>query len=143
MNQDTLVAVARSLFDAFNSRDFARWERNLAPDFVADYPCAPGLGRDAARAYNAPFAAAFPDLRFDVLRTIVQGDTVVLDGTVGGTLTAPLASPNGVIPPNGRKGGVRIVLIAEVRDGKIVREQTVWNQLDLLQQLGVIPGGPA
>lgn len=143
MNQDTLVATARSLFDAFNARDLSRWERALAPDFVADYPCAPGLGRDAATAFNAPFLAAFGDLRFEVQRTFVHGDTVALDATATGTFDGPLPTPNGVVPPTGRKGGIRIVLIAQVRDGRIVREQTVWNQLDLFQQVGIIPGGPA
>lgn len=143
MNQDALVATARSLFDAFNARDLGRWERALAPDFVADYPCAPGLARDAAAAFNAPFLAAFGDLRFEVQRTFVQGDTVVFDGTAGGTFDGPLATPAGVVPPNGRSGKVRIVLIAQVRDGKVVREQTVWNQLDLFQQIGLIPGGAA
>jgi len=143
MNQDQLVAVARSLFDAFNARDFNRWEAALAPGFVADYPCAPGLDRAAARTYNAPFVDAFPDLRFTVLRAIVQGNTVVLDGTAEGTFDRPLNSPQGVIQPNGRKGGIRIVLIAEVQDGRLVREQTVWNQLDLFQQLGLIPAHAA
>jgi predicted ester cyclase len=140
MNQDTLVATARGLFDAFNTRDLSRWERSLAPGFTADYPCAPGLGREAARAYNAPFIDAFPDLRFTVQRTIVQGDTVVLDATAEGTFGGALQGPAGAIPPNGRRGSIRVVLIAEVRDGRLVREQTVWNQLDLFQQLGIIPG---
>jgi predicted ester cyclase len=143
MDQDTLVTTARSLFDAFNARDLSRWERALSPRFVADYPCAPGLDRAAARAYNAPFLDAFSDLRFSVQRSIVQGDTVVLDGSAAGTFDGPLHSPAGVIAPNGRTGSVRIVLIAEVRDGRLVREQTVWNQLDLFQQLGIIPGRAA
>ena len=143
MDQDKLIATARSLFDAFNSRDLDRWEGALAPGFVADYPCAPGLDRRAARAYNAPFVDAFPDLRFTVQRIVVQGNTVVLDGTAEGTFDRPLHSPQGVIQPNGRKGGVRIVLIAEIRDERIVHEQTVWNQLDLFQQLGLIPSRAA
>lgn len=143
MNQDLLVATARSLFDAFNARDFARWERALAPDFVADYPGATGLDRAAARAFNEAFVPAFSDLRFEVKRAIVQGDTVVLEGTAGGTFDGPLASPMGTIPPTGRKGAIRIVLIADVRDGKLVREHTIWNQLEFMQQLGVMPGAPA
>lgn len=143
MDQSALVATARSLFDAFNGRDLSRWERALAPGFVADYPCAPGLDRRAALAYNLPFLEAFPDLRFSVERTIVQGDTVVLEGDAEGTFERPLQGPDGLIAPNGRKGKVRIVLIADVRDGTIVREHTIWNQFDLLQQLGLIPARTA
>jgi steroid delta-isomerase-like uncharacterized protein len=143
MNQDTLVKIARSLLDAMTAHDLAPWEALLADDFIADYPCAPNLGRAAARAYNEPFLAAFPDLTMKVERVIAQGDTVVLDAFASGTFTRPLATPDGMVPPNGRPGGVRLVLIALVRNGKIVHEQTVWNQLDLFQQLGLIPSSRA
>jgi predicted ester cyclase len=139
MNQDLLVATARSLFDAFNARDLSLWERALAPGFVADYPGATGLDRAAAKAFNTPFLDAFSNLRFTVHRTIVQGNTVVFDGDAGGTFDGTLQTPDGPVPPNNHTGKVRIVLIAEVKDGKIVREQTVWNQLELFQQLGLIP----
>src|SRR5271167_4145186 len=72
MNQDTLVTLGRSLFDAMTAHDLSTWEAVLATDFVADYPSAPGLGRAQARAYNAPFVAAFPDLRMEVERVFVQ-----------------------------------------------------------------------
>jgi predicted ester cyclase len=143
MDQAALVKTARALFDAFTKHDLSIWERALGPDFVADYPCAPGLDRIQARAYNTPFVEAFPDLKMVPERVIVQGNTVVLDGFASGTFSKPLATPQGMVPPNGRAGGVRIVLIVEIRDGKIVREQTVWNQLDLFTQLGLIPNSNA
>ena len=139
MNQDTLVKTARALLDAMTAHDLSTWEAVLSDDFVADYPCAPRLDRAAARAYNEPFLAAFPDLTMKVERVIAEGDTVVLDAFVSGTFSRPLSTPDGVIPPNGRTGGVRLVLIARMRNGKIAHEQTVWNQFDLLQQLGLIP----
>jgi len=143
MNQDAMIQVAGALFEAFTAHDLSIWERAVGDGFVADYPCAPKLDRAGARAYNAPFVAAFPDLVMKAERVVVQGDTVVLDGTATGTFTAPLATPNGVVAPNGRRGEIRIVLIARIRDGKIVHEQTVWNQLDLFSQLGLIPASHA
>jgi len=62
MNQDTLVEIGSSLFDAFTRHDASLRERALADDFVADYPCAPKLDRAAARAYDEPFVSAFPDI---------------------------------------------------------------------------------
>lgn len=134
-----LVTTARALVDAFNARDLSRWEKLLAPSFVADYPCAPDLDRAGARAYNAPFIDAFPDLRFTIQRTLVQGNTVVFDVDAAGTLERPLASPDGPIPPTGKSAKVRIVITSEIQDGRIAREQTVWNQYDLFQQLGLVP----
>jgi predicted ester cyclase len=138
-----LVKTARALFDAMTAHDLSAWERLLADEFVADYPCAPKLDRAAARAYNEPFVAAFPDLEMTAERVVVQGDTVVLDGYASGTFSKPLATPNGVLKPTGKHGGIRIVLIAQIENGKIVREQTVWNQLDLFTQLGIIPASTA
>src|SRR6266480_1403592 len=126
MNQGTLVKLGRSLFDAMTAHDLSTWEADLATDFVADYPCAAGLGREEARAYNAPFVAAFPDLLMNVERIFVQGDTVVVEAFASGTFSAPLAAPDGIVQPTGAKGGIRLVMIADLRDGKIVRERTFW-----------------
>ena len=43
------------------------------------------------------------------------------------------------IPATNPHGSVSGVLISEIRDGKIAREQTFWDQMGLLQQLGVVP----
>jgi hypothetical protein len=34
-------------------------------------------GKEAAKAYNQPFIQAFPNLRFDILHTVANDDTVV------------------------------------------------------------------
>jgi predicted ester cyclase len=140
MDQASLIKTAGALFDAMTAHDLSLWERVLGPDFRADYPGAQGLDRAQARAYNAPFFETFPDLRMHAEKVVVQGATAVLDGVAAGTFRGPLKTPSGMVPPNGRSGSIRIVLIAQVEGGKLVRERTVWDQLDLLTQLGLVPG---
>lgn len=55
-----MIRVAGARLEAFAAHDVAIWERSRGDGFVADYPCAPKLDRAGARAYNAPFIAAFP-----------------------------------------------------------------------------------
>jgi len=63
---------------------------------------------------------------------------VIYTWTGKGTHDGPLATPTGPIPPTGKKGSIDGVLIATIKNGKIVREETYWNIPDLLAQLGVM-----
>jgi ketosteroid isomerase-like protein len=95
-------------------------------------------GKDAAKAYNAPFLIAFSDLHFEVLRTVAEGDTVVYVWNATGTHDGPLALPNSAVPPTLKHGEVPGTLVATIKDGEIVREETYWNQIELLVQLGLM-----
>lgn len=125
------------LLDALNSRDFDPWASQVAPDLRSDYPGAPGLDAAAARAYNETYLRAFSDLRFVVEREVNAGDVQVVLWEATGTHDGPLALPTGDVPATGRRGKVRGVFVAEWRDGKVYREQSFWNQIELLQQLGL------
>ena len=134
-----VTQIGRALLDGFNARDLSSWEATLAPDATVSYPGLRGdHGREAARAFNAVFPAAFSDLHFTVTRTIAEGDTVAYCWVASGTHDGPLATPNGPIPPTGRRAEIPGVLIATVREGKIVREETYWNLVELLGQLGLM-----
>jgi ketosteroid isomerase-like protein len=55
-----------------------------------------------------------------------------------GTHDERLATVTGeTIPPTQRSVRVSGALLVEVRDGKIVREWSYWDQLSLLAQLGI------
>jgi steroid delta-isomerase-like uncharacterized protein len=43
------------------------------------------------------------------------------------------------IPATGRETTTSGITIHRIRDGKIAEAETVWDQLGLLQQLGVVP----
>jgi len=132
--------IGSALIDAFNAHDIEVWARQLAPGFSADYPNGVGLNAERARAYNQAFLTAFPDIEFHIRRKVVSEDHVVIEWTAKGTHTAPLVAPTGeTIPPTGRRITETAILIAEVRNGRIVREATYWNLLSLLNQLGVLP----
>jgi ketosteroid isomerase-like protein len=62
-------------------------------------------GLDAFRAVIHVFPDAFPDIAFTVDWWIETGDTLVIEGRVGGTHTGPLKTPGARSPP---RAGVSI-----------------------------------
>jgi steroid delta-isomerase-like uncharacterized protein len=139
MTTHTTITIGRALLDALNAHDLSPWQAVLAEDVVCSYPGFRGEnGKEAAKAYNAPFLIAFSDLHFDILRTVAEGDTVVYVWNATGTHDGPLALPSGSVPPTGKRGVVPGTLIATIKDGMIIREETYWNQVELLEQLGLM-----
>src|SRR4030067_577650 len=108
---------------------------------MADNPAAPGsLNKGQARAFQQGFLTAFPDLHFDVTRTIAQGDDVVLHWMATGTHTGPMRTPSGnTVPPTGKNGTQAGSSTIEIKNGKIARLWAFWDTGSLLSQLGLLP----
>ena len=47
--------------------------------------------------------------------------------------------PMGDIPPTGKSATVQMTAMVHIRDGRIVEEWELFDQLGMLQQIGVIP----
>lgn len=132
--------TAMTFIDSLNAHDMSVWASKLAPGYGADYPGVGGLNSQGARMFNEGFFPAFSDLHFDVQRTLVAGDSVIIEWRAGGTHDGPLTSATGqTIPPTYRKGGIFGVLVTDIKDGQITRERTYWDQMELLGQLGLVP----
>ena len=131
--------LALTVIEALNAGDLSQWSQKLADDYAGEYPGVPVLNKAQSFGYNQRFLVAFPDTYFEVHSVLAQGDQVFIHWTVSGTHTERLATVTGrTIPPTQRRAMVSGVLLSEVRDDKIVREQWYWDQLSLLDQLGII-----
>ena len=140
MSNENLIQTGRALLDALNQHDLTIWASQLAGDFVAEYPGARGIGQEQAAMFNQAFLVAFPDLAFTVHHLVANSDTVMIHWTGAGTHTGPLATATGqMVPPSGRKGALTGVFVTQVRDGKIVKEQTYWDQAELAVIIGLAP----
>jgi steroid delta-isomerase-like uncharacterized protein len=139
--QDNIKAVHAD-FEAFNARDQEAWIQGRAADFVSEQPGAPGpVNAEQNWAIVSGFFAAFPDLHFEVTRTIAQGNDVVAHWTATGTHNGPLPTPTGdSIPATGKKAQVRGSTTFEFKDGVIARNWVFWDMASLLGQLGLMPG---
>jgi len=110
-----------------------------AEDYVADYrPYAPMRhGHDAIRGMVERAFAAFPDYHEELHDLIAEGDTVAARLTISGTQHGQW----GGLPPTGKRAEFEEMLMLRIRDGKVVWQRGVVDNLSALRQLGVI--GPA
>jgi hypothetical protein len=58
---------------------------------------------------------------------------------VGMAFVESMNAHDGTIPPTGRQGSLSGIYSAEVKDGRIARESTRWDQVAMLSQLGLMP----
>jgi steroid delta-isomerase-like uncharacterized protein len=91
------------------------------------------VGPEAFKGLVQMYRDAFPDLRLTVDQQISDGDFVVTRWASAGTNTGSLAG----MPPTGKSTSITGITIDKVVDGKIVESWTQWDNLGLMQQLGV------
>jgi predicted ester cyclase len=76
---------------------------------------------------------AFPDLRFTIEDQIVAGEKVATRWTAKGTNTGAF----GPMPVTGRPIQISGLILDRVVDGKVVERWEQWDQMAMLQQLGL------
>ena len=129
--------VVRELTEAvWNSRGLERVPEFYAPDFVGDYrPYALREGHDGVRAMVEGAWTAFPDYREEVHELIAEGDRVVVHLTISGTQRGQW----GPLPATGKRAEFDEIVILQIRDGKVVSQRGVVDNLSALRQLGAVP----
>jgi steroid delta-isomerase-like uncharacterized protein len=93
-------------------------------------------GKAAALDLAKMYRTAFPDVRVTIEDMIAEGDRVF-------TRVRPQATHTGELmgmPPTGKKIDLQWVMnVVRIANGKIVEEWEIFNQMDLMRQLGAIP----
>ncbi len=106
----------------------------LHPDTAFDTPGMPPTLDGMKQAISA-FRTAFPDLHVTVGEMIADEDKVAYRITWTGTHTGELMG----IPATGKRVTVTETHIDQIANGKIVQHVGDWDQMGMMQQLGVIP----
>ena len=143
--QDNIV-LAQSLLDLYNSHqsDSAWLDKSVAA-FAADselidVPSGRMLpGAEGYKQLVLFFAEAFPGSWVELINAFATEDQVVLEFTGRGTNTGPLHLLTGDVPATGRSAELRFCEVAQMRNGKIVSLHVYYDQMTLLQQLGLVP----
>ena len=127
--------VRRFVEEVQNNRDWEIYDELNAPDFV-NLSAPPGVpsDREGGKLFLGSFFSAFPDARWTVDDMIAEGDRVATKKTFTGTHSGAL----GQIPPTGKEVSLQYVDILRLRDGKIIEHWLVIDQLNFMQQLGVL-----
>ncbi|MCC9075549.1 ester cyclase [Litorilinea aerophila] len=130
------VARTMQALKAWSAQDLESYRTLYHPDAVL-YGFAPQpIDVESAMQFYRAFFAAFPDVHFETLDTVAEGDRIAMRYRVTGTHAGEFQG----IPATGRAIDVQGITILHFRNGKVAER---WQQLDLmslLQQLGVVPG---
>lgn len=130
-------AVVRRFFHLFNQGDFETiGQELLSPEIVVHFPGMPGpLNLEGFRQVGLMFRSAFPDIQDTVEDQLADGDKVVTRITSRGTHQGELMG----IPATGQQITITAIAIDRIGDNRIVERWANFDQLGMLQQLGVIP----
>ena len=107
-----------------------------AADLVWHDPDQEIQGAEEAKQFIAMYTTAFPDLNATVDDVIAEGDKVVTRWTIRGTHQGEIEEFG---PPTGKQAELQGISIHRIEGGKIVEEWNRYDNLSLLQQLGLAP----
>src|ERR1700682_4167352 len=136
-------AVVERGMKAFNAHDLEAVARDAAPDIEATAPGDIKLkGPQAVKEYNQAFITAFSDARVEAKKIFAQGATVIVEGIFTGTHDGTLKTPMGDVPATGRKVKGEFIQVLEVDRGLVKRDNLMYDQVQLMTQLGLAPAAP-
>ena len=129
-------AVVQRFRDALNAGDLDAAFAVFAPNAVVHMQSAQEpLTRESFRQMGQLMLSAFTGGVATVEDMIVEGDMVVSRLTFRGTHTGDLMG----IPPTGKDVTIAETIVDRIADGQIVESWRLFDQMTLMQQLGVIP----
>jgi predicted ester cyclase len=124
--------------EAFNARD------HDADPWAGDAEIvAPGgafSGRGNVLNFLGAFQQAFPNGRLEAKKLLVDGPSVAVEGVFTGTHDGALPSPEGDVPATHREVAFRWAAVYAVKGDDLASEHLFFDQMDLLGQLGLLPG---
>jgi predicted ester cyclase len=142
--EENKAVVRRAYLDGLNNRDLSVIDEVFDRDYVVHYPGTPPIkGVDSAKEFLTEFLSAFPDIQFAIEDQVAEGDKVVTRWSARGTHQGEwqgLPAKTKAIPPSGRHVEFNATDIYLIRNGKIIEEWNTLDGLDVLSQIGAIPG---
>ena len=128
--------LARRSWEIVSERNPDLIEEFYPPDLVWHEPDQDIRGYEQARQFVSTFFDAFPDINITVEDAIAEGDQAVTRYTIRGTHRGETEEFG---PPTGRQMELEGITIHRIEGGKIVEEWARYDNLSVMQQLGLVP----
>lgn len=132
--EENKVCVRRLYEEVFNKKNVAAIDDFFTPTII-DHSLPPGApgGIEGVRLTISMFLGAFPDLNLTLEDLIAERDQVVAHWTLRGTHQGASLG----LPPTGKQVTMPGISIVRLDSGKAVETWVVFDQLGMLQQLGL------
>jgi steroid delta-isomerase-like uncharacterized protein len=135
--------VLEQAIQRWNATDRDGWAALYTEDVVYEGPGGARISglTDLKERYFDALVTAAPDRGSSDVVLIAEGDHVVEQARYVGTHTGTWRNPDGAeIPATGKKIDFPFVGIFQIRDGKISSIRIYYDQVEVLTQLGLMPG---
>jgi steroid delta-isomerase-like uncharacterized protein len=129
-------ALARRSWEIVSQRKPDLIEEVYAPDFVWHEPDRDIQGYEQARQFVSTFYKGFPDINLSVEDAIAEGEQVVTRWTIRGTHQRETEEFG---PPTEKQMELKGITIHRIEGDKIVEEWEAYDNLSVMQQLGLVP----
>jgi steroid delta-isomerase-like uncharacterized protein len=144
IDMPTALDVTSEYVAALAARDSVRMNVLRSPDFVLDFVHgdaseASPLSNDDTRQFWSAWFVAFPELDFEVTRTVAAETVVVTQWTFTGTNSGPVPplGIDGQSASAGKTVRLRGISVYDVSEGLIRRETAYIDLATLMVELGV------
>jgi steroid delta-isomerase-like uncharacterized protein len=129
--------IRHAIDEVLNKGNLALVDETYSADLITHRPGLPEpiRGRQGYKDYITSLRTGFPDLRFEIEDMLAERDKVMVQWTLRGTQTGELVG----LPPTGKRVTEHGVLAFRMSGGKVAEIWLVLNEMEILQQLGVIP----
>ena len=132
MSLEQNKAIARRFVEELLGKGSYSLFDELTVENYADHNLPSGV---TARQSISAFRAGFPEARFRVEDILAEADKVVVRYAVEGTHTGNFFG----IPATGKSITMTGISIYRIVNGKLTEAWVQYDQLGLMQQLGVVP----
>jgi steroid delta-isomerase-like uncharacterized protein len=127
--------LIRWSFEQLNRHDLAALRAIWSADIVERFPDRTCHGVDAVAGYFEVSFKALPDMRIEPVSIVEQGEDVFVRWRLTGTHQGPVQGIEGT----GKSIEVDGIDHFVVRDGRIVSNFVVFDQMQYSRQLGILP----
>jgi steroid delta-isomerase-like uncharacterized protein len=135
------AATIRRFYDLINAGDIDGFGELLADDFV-EHEVTPGLEptKEGVLTFFRMNQVAFPDLRMEAEDVFASGDMVTARVRLTGTQREAFMG----MPATNKRVDINLIDIMRMGDDGLAHEHWgVMDSLAMMQQLGMVPEGPA
>ena len=137
MSTEENKAIVRRMTEEFyNQGNVESADHFFADSYMHHDPASPHVrDRDGLKQVLHAFLSGCPDLHITIDQLLAEGDMVTKRWTYHATHTGDLSG----LPPTGKRITMSGLELFRLEDGKIVECWVGYDNLSLMQQLGVIP----
>jgi steroid delta-isomerase-like uncharacterized protein len=136
MSEESKDLARRSWEMLVNEHNPDAIDELYTPNLVWHEPDQDVEGTEEARRFLNTYLSAFPDMRVSVEDVIAEGDKAVTRWTIRGTHQGEIEEFG---PPTGRQVEIKGITIHRLEGGKIAEEWERYDNLGVMQQLGLAP----